>query len=118
MPQDAPTSRTPWALEKLINGLSEDVVHWHGREDRGHAVDGCKMLTEDNLMLVEVLGEYYDRILESHDQLLENDRLWNGPDTRSALKHPAWDVSPTHPLRDGWSSTSPSGVTASILESY
>jgi hypothetical protein len=40
MPQDAPTSKIPRALEILIDGLSEDVAHWHGKEDRGHAVDG------------------------------------------------------------------------------
>jgi hypothetical protein len=49
------------------------------------------MLTEDNLMSVWVLGEYYNTILKSHGQLLENDRLWNRPDTCGALKHPAWD---------------------------
>jgi hypothetical protein len=100
MPQDAPTSGTPRALERLIGGLLEDVVHWHGRGDRGHAVGGCKMLTKDNLMLVGVLREYYNTKLKSHDQLLENDHLWNGPDTCGALKHPAWD-----PLLD----TSPEG---------
>jgi hypothetical protein len=49
------------------------------------------MLTKDNLISVGVLAEYYDAILESHDQLLNNDRLKLGPDTRGALKHPTWD---------------------------
>ena len=49
------------------------------------------VLTKDNLILVGVLAEYHDAILELHDQLLDNERLKLGPDTRGALKHPAWD---------------------------
>jgi hypothetical protein len=73
--------------------LSEDVRWWHSGGDIVQAVNGCQILTKDNLILVGVLAEYYDAdaILESHDQLLDNDRLKLGPDTRGALKHPAWD---------------------------
>jgi hypothetical protein len=59
------------------------------------------MLTEDNLTSVGVLGEYYDTVLESHDQMIGNNCFQSGPDTRGALKHPAWDrlldISP-----EGW----------------
>jgi hypothetical protein len=59
------------------------------------------VLTKDNLILVGVLAEYYDTILELHDQLLDNDRLKFGPDTRGALKHPAWDR-PSDTTPEGW----------------
>ncbi len=91
MNQGASSNCTPRALERLINGLSEDVARWHGRGDINHAVKGCRMLTEDNLTSVGVLGEYYDTILESNDQMIGNNHFQSGPDTRGALKHPAWD---------------------------
>jgi hypothetical protein len=59
------------------------------------------MLTEDNLTSIGVLREYYDTILESHNQMIENDHFKSGPDTRGAPKHPAWDrLSDTSP--EGW----------------
>jgi hypothetical protein len=117
MNQGASSNGTPQALEHLIDGLSEDVAQWHGGGDISRAVKGCRMLTEDNLTSVGVLGEYYDTILESHNQMIGNDRFKSGPDTHGALKHPAWnhllDTSPK-----GWMEIiSPCRVIASILAS-
>ncbi len=64
MPQSTSTIGTPRALDRLLDGLLEDVCWWHGgEEDIVQAVDGCCMLTKDNLILVRVLAEYYDAIL-------------------------------------------------------
>jgi hypothetical protein len=101
MPQSTSTISTPWALDRLLDGLSEDVRWWHGGGDIVQVVNGCRMLTKDNLILVGVLAEYYNAILELHDQLLDNECLKLGPDTRGALKHSAWDrLSNTTP--EGW----------------
>jgi hypothetical protein len=72
MNQGASSNGTPWALERLINRLSEDVAQWHGGGDINHAIEGFRMLTEDILTSVGVLGEHYDTILESHDQMIGN----------------------------------------------
>ncbi len=59
----------------------------------GYCTGGRRLLnvTKDTLILVRVLAEYYEAILESHDQLLDDERLKLGLDTRGALKHPASD---------------------------
>ena len=91
MNQGASSNGTPWALEHLIDGLSQDVARWHSRGDINRALEGCRMLTVDILTSVGVLRKYYDTILESHNQMIENKHFKSGPDTRGALKHPAWD---------------------------
>jgi hypothetical protein len=38
-----------------------------------------------------ILGDYHDSILDTHNYLALNDKLQFHPNTRGALKHPAWD---------------------------
>jgi hypothetical protein len=41
MPQSPFNIGTPWALNRLLNGLLEDVRWCHGGGDIVQAVDGC-----------------------------------------------------------------------------
>lgn len=51
-------------------------------------------LSEDTLHNPDVLHKYHGAILNTHDNLALNDKLCTQPDTKGALKHPAWDRLP------------------------
>jgi hypothetical protein len=61
-------------------------------------VNGILELTDKDLLSLGLDDKYFDAILESHEQLMSSLRRDDqskegarGPDTRGALKHPAWD---------------------------
>jgi hypothetical protein len=91
MNQGAACNSTPWGTGTSDRWGVGGRGAMARRRGINHAVKGCRMPTEDNLTSVGVLGEYYDTILESHNQMIGNSHFKSGPDTRGALKHPAWD---------------------------
>jgi hypothetical protein len=87
--------------DRHITGLPLDLQLWHGRGDLDCVADGCLSLSKDNLHKLEILDEYHGAILDTHDNLTLSEKLRTHPDTRGALKHPAWDrLSDTTP--EGW----------------
>jgi hypothetical protein len=111
---------TPWALARMIRDAPPNVLHWHEGGQATNGMDEVPFLMDNDLYSLNIQEEYYDIILELHEQVTmawsqrsdrydrfdtRTDRYSHadkrGPDTRAALKHPAWDhLTDTSP--EGW----------------
>ncbi len=98
----------PWALMHLVDGALDNILCWHGGGDRTKEVDGTLELTDKDILSLGLNDKYFDVILASREQLMsllhwddQSKEGAHGPNTRGALKHPAWDcLSDTSPK--GW----------------
>ncbi len=110
----------PRALARMIRNAPTDVLCWHGGGQGHDGLDGVAYLMDDDLCSLGIHEDYYDVILESHEQVT---MAWNqrsnqygqtdergdrygraedhGPNNRAALKHPAWDRL-TDTSSEGW----------------